>query len=81
MYTRLQKNGPILLPSVGPCSRTDSDMFTQSGVFFLGMGIAQKRSRLTIYKMKRNKKLRYHKIFLNLFEEAESIRNIFVLYF
>ena len=39
---RLQKNGPILLPSVGPFSKTDSDIFTQSGVFSLGMGIAQK---------------------------------------
>ena len=33
---------PILLPSVGPFSRTDSDIFTQSGVFSLEMGIAQK---------------------------------------
>ena len=41
-YTRLQKNGPILLPSVGTFSKTDSDIFTQSGVFSLGMGIAQK---------------------------------------
>ena len=41
-YTIGLKNGPILLPSVGPFSKTDSDIFTQSGVFSLGMGIAQK---------------------------------------
>ena len=33
---------PYFLPSVGPFSRTDSDIFTQSGVFSLGMSIAQK---------------------------------------
>ena len=41
-YTRLHKNGPILLPSVRPFSKTDSDIFTQSGVFSLGMGVAKK---------------------------------------
>ena len=40
--TRLPKNGPILLPSVGPFSKTDSDIFIQSGVISLGMDIAQK---------------------------------------
>ena len=29
---------------VGPFSRTDSEILTQSGVFSLGMGIAQKHS-------------------------------------
>ena len=41
-YTRLQNYGPILLPSVGHFSKTNSNIFTQSGVFSLGMGIAQK---------------------------------------
>ena len=34
--------GPILLPSVGPFSKTNADIFTQSGVFSLGMGMAKK---------------------------------------
>ena len=41
-YTRLPKNGPILLPSVGPFFNTDSEIFTQSGVISLWMDIAQK---------------------------------------
>ena len=41
-YTVLQKSCPILLPSVGPFSQDGLRHFTQSGVFSLGMGIAQK---------------------------------------
>ena len=37
-----QKNDPVLLPSVGPFSKKNSDICTQSGVFSPGMGTAQK---------------------------------------
>ena len=41
-YTIGSKNGAIVLPSIEPFSKTNSEIFTQSGVFSLGMGIAQK---------------------------------------
>ena len=36
--TRLQNMALFCSPSVGPFLKTDSDIFTQSGVFSLGMG-------------------------------------------
>ena len=79
-YTRLQKNGPILLPSVGPFSKTNSEMFTQSGVFSLGMGIAQKvigwsyknwkeiiSWGVTKYFLVYSKRLSHSQIFLSIF--------------
>ena len=69
------KNCPILLPSVGPFSKTDTEIFYSIRGVFPWDGHSSKSSWLTI--LKRNKKLRCHRICFSLFQEAESLINIF----
>ena len=77
-----KRNGPILLPSIGHFSKTDSDIFIQSGVFSLGMGIAQKVVGWQYKNWKEIRSLgvtRYFLVYCKRLSDLEIFLNIYHL--